>query len=123
MNSGGATAWNERSRTGCYAARCAIAAERHTAQNNETEESMAQEIVMYSAQLCGDCQLLKAFMEKNGIDYENRDIRENPAYGEELKEKTGKLGVPYLIVNGEWKRGYDPGKPFSEEFARELLGV
>jgi glutaredoxin len=84
---------------------------------------MAQEVIVYSAQLCGDCQLLKAFMDAQGIAYEDRDIRDCPEFGKELEEKTGKLGVPYLLIDGEWKRGYDPGKPFSEEFARGLFGL
>lgn len=83
---------------------------------------MAKEIIIYSAKLCSDCQALKAFMDANGVDYETRDIRENPEHGKELEEKTGKLGVPYLVIDGEWKRGYDVGKPFSEEFARQLFG-
>ncbi|MCC6488194.1 MAG: glutaredoxin family protein [Candidatus Hydrogenedentes bacterium] len=84
---------------------------------------MAKHIIMYSAKLCGDCQLLKAFMDANGVTYETRDIRENPEFGAELEAKTGKLGVPYLIIDGEWKRGYEVGQPFSESFARELLGL
>ena len=82
-----------------------------------------KQIIVYSAKLCGDCQNLKAFMDAHGIQYENRDIREEPKYGEELEQKTGKLGVPYLVIDGEWKRGYEPGKPFSEAFARELLAM
>ncbi|MBX7255439.1 MAG: glutaredoxin family protein [Candidatus Hydrogenedentes bacterium] len=84
---------------------------------------MPTSIIMYSAKLCGDCQNLKAFMDKHGIPYENRDIRENPEYGEELQTKTGKLGVPYLLIDGEWVRGYVPGRPFSEDFARGLFGL
>lgn len=84
---------------------------------------MAQEIIVYSAKLCGDCQVLKGFMDAHGIDYEERDIREEPAHAEELEAKTGKLGVPYLVVDGEWKRGYVPGQAFSEDFARDLLGM
>ncbi len=80
-------------------------------------------IIVYSAKMCGDCQNLKAFMDKEGVTYEERDIREEPAYAEELEQRTGKQGVPYLVVGGEWKRGYEPGKPFSEAFARELLGL
>ena len=37
--------------------------------------------------------------------------------------KTLPVGVPYLIHNGEWKRGYDPGAPFSAAFAEQLLGL
>jgi len=81
------------------------------------------EIILYSAELCGDCQALKAFFDANGVVYETRDIRKNPEHGRELEEKTGKLGVPYLIVDGEWKRGYQVGEPFSEEYARQLVGL
>ncbi len=82
---------------------------------------MPKEIIMYTAQLCGDCQLLKAYYDAQGIVYETRDIREEPEHGRVLEEKTGKLGVPYLVVDGEWKRGYRPGEPFSEAFAASLV--
>jgi len=84
---------------------------------------LPNEVIMYTHAMCGDCQALKAYMDKKGIPHETRDIKENPAHGKELEEKTGKLGVPYLVVDGEWKRGYVPGQPFSEEFAKELLGA
>ena len=57
---------------------------------------MAKQIKLYSAQLCGDCQHLKAFMDANGVEYEVRDIRENPGYADELREKNrqGRGPVP-----------------------------
>jgi glutaredoxin-like protein NrdH len=84
---------------------------------------MPSEIIMYSAEMCGDCQQLKAFMDANGIAYENRDIKKDPDHAEVLEQRTGKLGVPYLVINGEWVRGYAPGQPFSDNFARDLLGL
>lgn len=84
---------------------------------------MSEAIIVYSAELCGDCQNLKAFMDANSIEYTVRDIRKNPEFGEELEKETGKLGVPYLKMNGEWIRGYDVGKPFAEDFARNLFGL
>ncbi|MFP6583600.1 MAG: glutaredoxin family protein [Candidatus Hydrogenedentota bacterium] len=84
---------------------------------------MSREIVVYSAEMCGDCQNLKAFMDANDIEYTVRDIRKNLEYGEELEAETGKLGVPYLHIEGEWIRGYDVGKPFTDEFARSLFGI
>ena len=84
---------------------------------------MPENIILYSAKLCGDCQRLKAFMDANGVKHEVRDIKENPEHGRELEAKSGKLGVPYLIIDGEWKRGYVPGQAFSEDFARDLLGI
>jgi glutaredoxin-like protein NrdH len=84
---------------------------------------MAEDIKVYSAQMCGDCQKLKSFMDANGIAYETRDIREHPEYGAELEAQTGKLGVPYLLMDGEWIRGYEPGQVFSETFAKSLFGL
>lgn len=82
---------------------------------------MSKEIILYSAKLCGDCQTLKAYMDEHNIEYSLRDIRENLAYGEELEAETGKLGVPYLRIDGEWIRGYQAGQPFSESFAQSLF--
>jgi len=85
---------------------------------------MAKEnIVLYSARLCGDCQNLKAFMDANGIAYEERDIRDDPSHAEELEARTGKQGVPYLIIDGQWVCGYQPGQPFSEAYARNIFGI
>lgn len=86
-------------------------------------ETMARRIVFYTAKLCGDCQKLKAFMDARGIAYETRDIHEDPDSARELEEQTGKLGVPYLCIDGKWVRGYDVGRPFSEEFAESLFQV
>lgn len=78
---------------------------------------------MYSAALCGDCQALKSFMDAHGIVYETRDIKENPEHAHVLEEQTGKLGVPYLVLDGVWVQGYQPHEPFSESFARRILGL
>lgn len=80
-------------------------------------------IILYSAEVCGDCRTLRAWMDREGIPYEHRDIRKHPEYAAELEEKTGKQGVPYLIIDGEWKRGYEPGRAFTETFARSLFGL
>lgn len=84
---------------------------------------MPKKIIVYSAKLCGDCQNLKRFLDENGIAYETRDIHQDPGCAKELELHTGKLGVPYVRIDNEWKRGYDSGKPFSDEFARGLFGM
>lgn len=82
---------------------------------------MMREVILYCAELCSDCQNLKGYMDAHGIEYERRDIHENTAHADEVMDKTGKLGVPYLVIDGEWVRGYELSKPFSEEFARGLF--
>lgn len=82
---------------------------------------MPKEIILYSAQMCGDCQKLKDFMESKGIRFEIRDVRAHPEYAKEVEENTGKMGVPYLVIDGEWVCGYDLESPFSEDFASSLF--
>jgi len=84
-------------------------------QNNHSN------LIVYSAQFCGDCQKLKTFLDKENIEYENRDIIQNKKWGKELEKKTGKLGVPYLLKGEEWVIGYEPGIGFTEEWARKTL--
>lgn len=82
---------------------------------------MSKEIILYSGRLCGDCQSLKAYMDAHAIEHEVRDILEHPEFAREVEEHTGKLGVPYLIIDGRWVRGYQLGEPFSDEFAASLF--
>lgn len=81
-----------------------------------------KEIIVYSSPLCGDCQKLKAFLEQHQISYENRDIREEE-HANTLQEKTGILGVPYLVLDGEWIIGYEKGVGFTEEWAKKVFKI
>jgi glutaredoxin-like protein NrdH len=82
---------------------------------------MASHVILYTAPRCSDCDKLKAYLDRHAIPCELRDIKANPDYAAELAEHTGKQGVPYLVIDGEWRRGYEPGQPYSDEFARRLI--
>lgn len=82
---------------------------------------MPRNILLYTAEMCSDCQKLKDFMDREGIDYELRDVRKHSEHAQELQANTGKEGVPYLVIDGQWIRGYPKGEPFSEDFARSLF--
>lgn len=84
-------------------------------------EAQKKPLVVYSADWCGDCQKLKAFLSENHIEYENRDIRKEPPWGEELEQRTGKLGVPNLRMGDEWVIGYEPGVGYTDDHARKVL--
>jgi glutaredoxin len=88
---------------------------------NQESQSKTAPLVVYSADWCGDCQKLKAFLSAQNVPYENRDIRKEPHWGEELEAKTGKLGVPYLLIGDEWVIGYEVGVGFTEDWARKTL--
>ena len=62
-------------------------------------------VVLYSATWCGYCTRARAHLDAEGIQYELRDV-DNDAIGRELREKTGRGGVPVLDFSGEILRGY-----------------
>jgi glutaredoxin len=63
------------------------------------------EVVLYSATWCGYCTKARAHLDGAGIDYQIRDV-DNGSIARELKEKTGRGGVPVLDFGGEILRGY-----------------
>ncbi len=82
---------------------------------------MNDRVLLYTAPRCSDCDKLKSYMDRHAIPYELRDIKANPDFAAELSERTGKQGVPYLVVDGRWVRGYEPGQPYSDAFAARLF--
>jgi len=64
-----------------------------------------REVVLYYADWCGYCKLAKNHLDREGIDYELRNV-DRPAVGLELLEKTGSKSIPVLEVDGRVLRGY-----------------
>jgi glutaredoxin-like YruB-family protein len=69
-----------------------------------------RDVIVYTTSWCGWCRKTLAFLDQNGIDYENRDIEADDAWREELEEKTGSTSIPVVEIDGELVRGYDPAR-------------
>lgn len=64
-----------------------------------------EDVILYSATWCGYCTKARAHLDEAGVRYDLRDV-DIPAIGQELREKTGRGGVPVLDFSGEILRGY-----------------
>ncbi len=62
-------------------------------------------VVLYSAVWCGYCTKARKHLDREGVDYELRDV-DVPAVAAELRQKTGRGGVPVLDYDGRVLRGY-----------------
>jgi glutaredoxin len=69
-----------------------------------------RDVIVYTTSWCGWCRKTLAFLDQNGIDYENRDIEADDAWRDELEEKTGGTSIPVVEIDGEIIRGYDPSR-------------
>jgi glutaredoxin len=72
------------------------------------ERSLEHEVVVYTTSWCGWCRKTLAFLDKQGVAYENRDIEADETYRDELIEKTGGTTIPVVEIDGQIIRGYDP---------------
>jgi glutaredoxin-like YruB-family protein len=69
-----------------------------------------REVVVYTTSWCGWCRKTLAFLDQNGIAYENRDIEADDTWRDELEEKTGGTSIPVVEIDGQIIRGYDPAR-------------
>ncbi|HJN88971.1 MAG TPA: glutaredoxin [Verrucomicrobiota bacterium] len=57
-------------------------------------------IVAYMKPTCGWSNGVRAVMDKYGLQYEDRDIINDPAQRQEMIQKTGQMLQPCVEVNG-----------------------
>ena len=77
----------------------------NTENNNE-----AKKPIIYTTPSCMYCNMLKAYLDENEIDYETFDVSEDIEKAQYLAEKTGQMGVPVTEINGEFIIGFDQAK-------------
>jgi glutaredoxin len=65
------------------------------------------EVVIYAADWCGACRKAKAYMDRKGIRYQERNV-DQPGPRKELLEKSGGRSIPVIEVNGRIMKGFNP---------------
>jgi glutaredoxin len=63
-------------------------------------------VTLYSVPICDACDLVRIFLEKNGVPYTERDADQDPAAQKEMKDLTGQLSVPLLVIGDNVVNGY-----------------
>jgi glutaredoxin 3 len=76
-----------------------------------------KKVEMYSTPTCHYCNLAKDFFDENKIKYTVYNVSVDLAKRKEMMEKSGQMGVPVIIVDGELVMGFD------EDRLRGLLGI
>jgi glutaredoxin len=82
-----------------------------------TDFLKGHDLAVYSENWCPDCTRFKRWADSSGVTTREILISEHPEAAEKLENETGKMAVPFLLVDGKtWVRGYHkelPGR-FSE---------
>lgn len=67
-------------------------------------------ITVYSASWCAFCHAAKAYLDKLGIKYTDKDVESDPKYTQELVDKSGQMGIPVLEIGDDVIIGFDRPK-------------
>ncbi|EIJ80211.1 MTA/SAH nucleosidase [Bacillus methanolicus PB1] len=68
---------------------------------------MNKQIIVYSAQGCNECNMVKQMLTQEGITFEVRDVLADPEYQKEV-EKFGFMGIPVTVVADQAVKGFNP---------------
>jgi len=80
------------------------------------------QIKVYSTPTCHFCHMVKDFLDKNNVLYENIDVSIDETKAKEMVDKTGQMGVPVIIITK------DDGREeiiigFQESKLKEILRI
>ncbi|MCL4439668.1 MAG: glutaredoxin family protein [Firmicutes bacterium] len=50
---------------------------------------------------------MKEYLSRKGLEYKNIDVATDSTSRQEMVAKTGSMGVPTLIINGQTVIGFD----------------
>ena len=61
---------------------------------------------MYTTRWCGYCVRAKALLEGRGLEFEEINLDDDPAFRRRLFELTGNWTVPQILIDGRPIGGY-----------------
>lgn len=67
-------------------------------------------VKIYTTKTCGYCKLAKEFLIKNKIIYTEMDVTNDQSAAQEMMDKSGQMGVPVLLIDGQVIIGFDKEK-------------
>ena len=71
---------------------------------------MEPQVIIYSADWCAFCHEAKRYFDSLGIKYQDKNVEEDPANGQEAVEKSQQMGIPVIDINGTIIVGFDRPK-------------
>jgi glutaredoxin-like YruB-family protein len=66
-----------------------------------------KKVTIYSTPTCHYCNLAKEYFNENKVKYDSFDVASDLDKRREMMEKSGQLGVPVIVIDGEVVVGFD----------------
>ncbi|MFH0835756.1 MAG: glutaredoxin domain-containing protein [Candidatus Micrarchaeota archaeon] len=68
-----------------------------------------KKVIVYSTPTCPWCVRAKSYLKEKGVEFEDIDVAVDQARAQEMKSKSGQMGVPVLDIGGKIIIGFDQG--------------
>jgi glutaredoxin 3 len=66
-----------------------------------------KQVSIYTTETCGYCKLAKEYFQKNNVEFQEFDVGKDLAKRQEMIEKSGQMGVPVIMVEGDIVVGFN----------------
>ncbi|MEK9167985.1 MAG: Uxx-star family glutaredoxin-like (seleno)protein [Patescibacteria group bacterium] len=76
-----------------------------------------KEVTIYSTPTCTYCRAAKEFFNEHNVKYAEHNVATDLEKRNEMIEKSGQMGVPVIMIDGELTVGFDKRK------LSQLLGL
>ena len=64
-------------------------------------------VIVYSTPTCGYCHQVKHFLTERGIKFTEIDISRDREAADDMVQKTGQMGVPVIVIDGQAVVGFN----------------
>jgi len=64
-------------------------------------------IIVYSTPSCPYCHLVKDYLNKKGVEFEDKDVSVDREAAREMVEKSGQMGVPQIVIKDKVIVGFN----------------
>jgi glutaredoxin-like YruB-family protein len=69
-----------------------------------------KKVIVYTTPTCSWCTRIKEHLRTNQVPFREIDVAANPAMAEEMRRKSGQMGVPQTEIDGQMIVGFDRPK-------------
>jgi len=80
-------------------------------------QKKADRVVVYSGPGCPACGLVKTYLRRHGVAFQEINVARDPRAAETLVRRSGQMAVPQIDINGRLVVGFDQTK------LNRLLGI
>lgn len=64
-------------------------------------------ISVYSADWCAFCRATKEYLDKKGVQYQEKNVEVDHTFAQEAVNKSGQTGIPVIDIDGTIIIGFD----------------